>query len=85
MRHTKYSFDSTFSCKSSSRPLRPGATDYEHIASKDSSGKIENGRVERLYYTGTELVGIATMHKSNAVPITRGSDMAVATAKMRRG
>jgi hypothetical protein len=35
-------------------------------------------------YTGTEIIGIATMHKSNAVPI-RGKKAAEEVAKMRRG
>lgn len=36
-------------------------------------------------YTGTEIMGIATMHKSNAVPIRRDSkESAKDIAKMRR-
>jgi len=35
-------------------------------------------------YTGTEIVGIAVMHKSNAVPI-RGKKQAEEIARMRRG
>ena len=35
-------------------------------------------------YTGTEIVGIATMHKSNAVPVRRGTNEAIEIAKMRR-
>lgn len=35
-------------------------------------------------YTGTEIIGIAVMHKSNAVPI-RSKDSAVEVARMRRG
>ena len=35
-------------------------------------------------YTGTEIIGIAQMHKSNAVPI-RGRKQAEEVAKMRRG
>ena len=35
-------------------------------------------------YTGDEIIGIATMHKSNAVPI-RGKKQAEEVAKMRRG
>lgn len=34
-------------------------------------------------YTGTEIIGIATMHKSNAVPVTN-SAAAKDIAKMRR-
>ena len=35
-------------------------------------------------YTGDEIIGIATMHKSNAVPI-RGKKQAEEVARMRRG
>jgi hypothetical protein len=35
-------------------------------------------------YTGTEIIGIAQMHKSNAVPI-RGKKDAIEVARMRRG
>ena len=35
-------------------------------------------------YTGTEIIGIAVMHKSNAVPI-RNKKSAEEVAKMRRG
>lgn len=40
--------------------------------------------VHGLRYTGDKLMGIATMHKSNAVPVFN-SDQAVELAKMRRG
>ena len=35
-------------------------------------------------YTGDLIVGIATMHKSNAVPVMRGTDQAKEIARMRR-
>ncbi len=35
-------------------------------------------------YTGIEIIGIAQMHKSNAVPV-RGKKQAEEIAKMRRG
>ena len=35
-------------------------------------------------YTGDLIVGIATMHKSNAVPFMRGTDQAKEIARMRR-
>jgi hypothetical protein len=37
-----------------------------------------------IQYTGTEIIGIAQMHKSNAVPI-RNKKSAEEVAKMRRG
>ena len=39
---------------------------------------------EEKVYTGTEIIGIAQMHKSNAVPI-RNKKSAEEVAKMRRG
>lgn len=39
---------------------------------------------EEKRYTGTEIIGIAQMHKSNAVPV-RGKQAAIDIAKMRRG
>jgi hypothetical protein len=38
---------------------------------------------EEMVYTGTEIIGIAQMHKSNAVPI-RGKKQAQEVAQMRR-
>lgn len=35
-------------------------------------------------YTGTEIIGIATMHKSNAIPV-RSKKSAEEVARMRRG
>jgi len=39
---------------------------------------------EEMVYTGTEITGIAQMHKSNAVPV-RSKKSAEEIAKMRRG
>lgn len=39
---------------------------------------------EKLKYTGDLIVGIATMHKSNAVPVMRDTTQAIDIAKMRR-
>lgn len=39
---------------------------------------------ERPQYTGDLIVGIGTMHKSNAVPIMRGTEQAKEIASMRR-
>lgn len=35
-------------------------------------------------YTGVEILGIATMHKSNLVPVRKGTDEAKQISKMRR-
>ena len=36
-------------------------------------------------YTGDLIEGIATMHKSNAVPVMKGTNQAIDIARMRRG
>ena len=57
--------------------------------------KFESYRSDQFYnklaakkepniYTGTEIIGIAQMHKSNAVPI-RNKEQAIEVARMRRG
>jgi len=40
---------------------------------------------EPMKYTGDLITGIATMHKSNAVPVMKGTDQAKDIARMRRG
>jgi len=40
---------------------------------------------ESMKYTGDLIQGIATMHKSNAVPVMKGTDQAKDIARMRRG
>lgn len=39
---------------------------------------------EPMKYTGDLIAGIATMHKSNAVPVMKGTDQAKDIARMRR-
>ena len=39
---------------------------------------------EPLMYTGTLITGIATMHKSNAVPVMRGTDQATEISRMAK-
>jgi len=41
-------------------------------------------RSERKVYTGDLIVGIATMHKSNAVPVMRGTDQATEISEMAK-
>ena len=62
----------------------PYRRETPHIASlnsKDSCG-VATKAPEKVY-TGTAIMGIATMHKSNAVPVFNSED-AVDIAKMRR-
>ena len=42
-------------------------------------------KVEPMKYTGDLIEGIATMHKSNAVPVMKGTNQAKDIARMRRG
>lgn len=54
-----------------------------HIPSRDTGhvGPISSKKIPQ--YTGTNMLGIGTMHKSNAVPIF-SDDEAVAISNMRR-
>jgi hypothetical protein len=65
------------------RAIRPGSEDYKKLASISSSECLTQKKdTER--YTGDQIIGIGTMHKSNAIPITKESGMAKDIAKMRR-
>jgi hypothetical protein len=55
----------------------------QHIPSLDS-GTGYAPKAEPKQYTGDLIVGIATMHKSNAVPVMRGTKQAEEISKMRR-
>lgn len=48
------------------------------------TGKHNCGKKETMKYTGDLITGIATMHKSNAVPVMKGTDQAKDIARMRR-
>lgn len=61
----------------------PGREPKQHIPSKDTGVGIAAKAADKVY-TGTNIVGIATMHKSNAVPVFSAED-AVEISKMRRG
>ena len=67
----------------SSKPWVTGSSPVECTKPKvvyDSS----MAKKEEKVYTGTEIIGIAQMHKSNAVPV-RGKKQATEIANMRRG
>ena len=55
---------------------------HQNTASSTISG-TPCTKPEPKVYTGNEIIGIAQMHKSNAVPIRRKKD-AIDTANMRR-
>jgi hypothetical protein len=62
---------------------RVGAGDARNIQSLKSD-KIFTEEKESLMYTGTLVKGIATMHKSNAVPVIDEEQMKD-ISRMRRG
>lgn len=59
-----------------------GRAGTSHIPSRDTGGNatLKAPKV----YTGTKVKGIATMHKSNAVPVFSDEE-AIEISKMRRG
>jgi hypothetical protein len=63
--------------------LRAGAQETAAIPSK-GIGVGTGSKRETVKYTGDYVTGIATMHKSNAVPVTNG-EHAKDIARMRRG
>jgi hypothetical protein len=68
-------------------PTKPVYRDVPHYPSVQTSNTICAGgtaKKEPMQYTGDLIVGIGQMHKSNAVPIMRGTKQAEDIAKMRR-
>ena len=59
-----------------------GRTNTHHIPSLNTGGNATLAPAK--VYTGTKVKGIATMHKSNAVPVFSDEE-AVEIARMRRG
>jgi hypothetical protein len=60
----------------------PGRGSTAHIPSRGTGGTATLAPAK--VYTGTKVKGIATMHKSNAVPVFSDEE-AVEISKMRRG
>ena len=60
----------------------PGRGNTHHIPSVDTGGTATMAPPK--VYTGTKVKGIATMHKSNAVPVFSDEE-AIEISKMRRG
>ncbi len=61
----------------------PGRETTHDIPSVDTGGPHVTAPVHKVY-TGTKVLGIATMHKSNAVPVF-AEEEAVEISRMRRG
>lgn len=57
---------------------------YPSLKTSDAIPTGSTARKETQQYTGDLLVGIGVMHKSNLVPIMRGTDEAKDIANMRR-
>ena len=59
----------------------------EEAMKKGEFNKLGDGKgtkKEPMRYTGDLIAGIATMHKSNAVPVMKGTEQAKDIARMRR-
>ena len=59
-----------------------GRSNTHHIPSRDTGGNATLAAPK--VYSGTKVKGIATMHKSNAVPVF-SDEQAVEISRMRRG
>lgn len=72
--------------KTEFREWKPAPSNHRetpHIPSLNESGMGVCAKPERKVYTGTLIKGIATMHKSNAVPVIN-DEQAKDIAQMRR-
>ena len=71
----------------SSVPKIPNYGNYrgaeKRIVSVVKSGSADTFKRESLQYSGTAMIGIATMHKSNSIPVFSEAD-AKDISKMRR-
>ena len=61
----------------------PDYTVTETVPTSDLIMKVE-GKRKANQYTGDELAGIGTLHKSNMVPVRKDSKDAIDIANMRR-
>jgi hypothetical protein len=61
----------------------PGREPKQHIPSKETGVGVAARAADKVY-TGTAMLGVATMHKSNSVPVFSQED-AIEISKMRRG
>jgi len=64
-------------------PRNYRGSDQPRIPSVDTGAPHTTGRISKQY-TGTKVLGIATMHKSNAVPVF-AEEQAIEISQMRRG
>lgn len=76
--------DLLIAAKSSPNGRRVGSDDFRRVPSNSTQTSGQTPRKESQHYTGTVVIGVATMHKSNAVPVIN-QQQAEEIAKMRRG
>jgi hypothetical protein len=68
------------------REKYPSLMEQQMKSGTFNSESMSHGtKKEPMKYTGDLIQGIATMHKSNAVPVMKGTDQAKDIARMRRG
>lgn len=80
-----------FGKKVQPKEIKPKELKPQPIVMRDTGPKVPSlksmqgstAKAEPKVYTGTSMIGIAQMHKSNAVPIFKRED-AVDVAQMRR-
>lgn len=61
----------------------PGRSTYHNIPSRNTGDGIASSK-PTMQYTGDKMLGIGTLHKSNAVPVFSDGE-AKEMARMRRG
>ncbi len=76
-------FDRTKSVRMAAKTSQTNQAQVDKIPSKVTPGGSTANK-DSVRYTGTLIVGIATMHKSNAVPILNQQE-AIEVSSMRRG
>lgn len=64
-------------------PAKSYVRETPKLPSRNTGDGIASSK-PRMQYTGTKILGIGTLHKSNAVPVFSDEE-AVDMAKMRRG
>jgi len=85
IRTSQYVPKSKFKIMTRTKPdtfIRPGAEDFKKIRSIESNDHVAP-KTPIPVYTGTAIIGIAVMHKSNAVPVF-SKQQAEDISKMRR-
>lgn len=80
---TNFSNGKKVNIKTNTKPVKKYIRETPNYPSLESSGGVATKPVEGKVYTGDAMLGIGTLHKSNAVPIFRKEE-ALEQANMRR-